>query len=400
MDIATSLVTASDIQKTAKEMCVVTLSGQFNPEHLPKELQSEHDNIEKQLSYHLGQIAHLYQTRMPQHNDKVRSWFESMYYHHPNELIGNPGWENFYPAIVLEDRPYSTFAEAVPATEANQRYLATQLLRGNLTKKEQEQLLRKAQNLVCALDPHNKDFFCEMTLNECLEQEGLGTNKTINNFLNRKEYIPVTKADKRYALAQLWEDRDAEKRLSWQFAQGAWDEFESEALVAFTYNVMKAVTESTCGYHSSDFEIAIWDILREADERGVIKEYYLDPRDEDTWLGLANFGNSLRQADNDAMHNDYQQGKYTAQVWMRGVGLPTLYNGKADWWAEMPNVIKETNGNNDPWELLAIKANKSPREQVKVFKSMFHDRLNDSKAIKAHVFLIYEQRLKEVLAGA
>jgi hypothetical protein len=65
MDIATSLVTASDIQKTAKEMCVVTLSGQFNPEHLPKELQSEHDNIEKQLSYHLGQIAHLYQIRMP-----------------------------------------------------------------------------------------------------------------------------------------------------------------------------------------------------------------------------------------------------------------------------------------------------------------------------------------------
>ncbi len=292
------------------------------------------------MLYHLGQALQLYQTKGQKLNDSVLSWYETAYYHHPSDLIGEPEWQNFYPAIILVDKPCRTFTEAVAAPEEDQRYLTTQLLRGTMTKKQQERLLQQAQKLVCTLDPRDKDFFSEETLKECLERERLATNKEINQFLNRKDYTPVTKADKRDALAQKWEARNEELKVRWQFEKGEWDGFELKAVESFTYEVLCAVAEAVLGYCREEFEMAIWNVLRIAKENGELDDYFLDPREEDTWLGLAELATALSQADTDSMHYDYQSGKYTAQQWVKAVGLPTLYGGQADWWIELPDLRK------------------------------------------------------------
>ena len=399
MDIASSLVTASDIQRQTKELCRINPPGHYNPEHLPAELKKEQESLERQMLYHLGQAMQLYQTKGNQLNDSVLRWYETAYYHHPSDLIGDAEWQNFYPAIILVDRPYRTFAEAVAASEEDQRYLTTQLLRGTMTKKQQERLLHQAQKLVCTMDPRDKDFFSEETLKECLERERLATNKDINRLLNRKDYTPVTKADKRDALAQKWEARNEELKVRWRFEKGEWDGFELEAVESFTYEVLCAVAELPLGYCKQEFEVAIWEVLRTAEEGEGLDDYYLDPREEDTWLGLADFAAALGQVDTDAMHYDYQSRKYTAQQWVKAVGLPSLYGGQADWWAELPDLKIEENQGSYGFETLLTKSNRSPREEVKLFKGLFADRLRSS-AISSLVRGKYGQRIKEVLSHA
>ena len=399
MDIASSLVTASDIQRQTKELCRINPPGHYNPEHLPAELKKEQESLERQMLYHLGQAMQLYQTKGNQLNDSVLRWYETAYYHHPSDLIGDAEWQNFYPAIILVDRPYRTFAEAVATSEEDQRYLTTQLLRGTMTKKQQERLLHQAQKLVCTLDPRDKDFFSEETLKECLERERLATNKDINRLLNRKDYTPVTKADKRDALAQKWEGRNEELKVRWRFEKGEWDGFELEAVESFTYEVLCAVAELPLGYCRQEFEVAIWEVLRTAEEGEGLDDYYLDPREEDTWLGLADFAAALGHVDTDAMHYDYQSGKYTAQQWVKAVGLPSLYGGQADWWTELPDLQAEESHGGYRFETLLAKSNRSPREEVKLFKGLFADRLRSS-AISSLVRGKYGQRIKEVLSHA
>lgn len=399
MDIASSLVTASDIQQQTKELCRINPPGPYNPDHLPAELKKEQESLERQMLYHLGQAMQLHQNKGQRLSESVLRWHETAYYHHPSDLIGDAEWQNFYPAIILADRPYRTFAEAVAAPEEDQRYLTTQLLRGTMTKKQEKRLLHQAQKLVCTLDPRDKDFFSEETLKVCLERERLATNKDINQLLNRKDYTPVTKTDKRDALAQKWEVRNEELQLRWRLERGEWEGFEREAVESFTYEVLRAISEAALGYCKPEFDFAIWNVLHIADKHGGLNDYYLDPREEDTWLGLEEFAAALSRADTDAMHSDYQSGKYTAQQWVKTVGMPSLYGGQADWWAELPDLKTEENQGSFGFETLLTKSNRSPREEVKLFKCLFTDRLRGleiSKLVKGK----YGQRIKEVLSHA
>jgi hypothetical protein len=398
MDFASTLVTTSDIQRQTKELCSINLLGPYNQEHLPAELKKEQESYERQMLYLLGQAAHLHQTKGQQLNESILRWQAATYFHHPSDLVGDPEWENYYPAIVLADKPFQSFTEAVAAEEPDQRFLTTQLLSGNLPKKRRERLLHRAQSLVCSLDPRDTDFFNEATLSECLQQENLATNKEINSTLGRKSYTPVTKADRREALARQWEERNARLTLRWKFDSGQWDAFELEAVQAFTYEVMHAITTAAPGYVGPEFLVACWDVLREAEERDFIDNYYLDPREEYTWKGLADFAKALHESDTDAMHYDYQEGKYTAQQWMRNIGLSTIYGDQADWWEELTDLVAENNSIGRSEYLLAT-TNRSPREEVELYRVLCTDRLRDSN-ISSLVKGKYSQQIKEVLNNA
>ena len=399
MEIASSLVTASDIQQQTRELCRIKLPGEYDPEHLPKELQKEQGSLEKQMLYYLGQAVSLYQTKGQQLTESWLQWYESAYYHHPSDLIGDPEWENFYPAIVLEDKPYRNFAEAAAATEADQRYLTTQLLGGSLAKKQQERLLSKAQKLVCTLDPREKVFFSEATLDECLQREGLGSNKEINQVLGRKHYTPVTKGDKRDALALLWERRSQRLTMQWQFERGEWDAFELEAVKAFTHLAFRELAQSTLGYCVEEFEIAVWSILAQASDNDNEENHWLDPRDEDTWIGLRDLARAISEQDLDQMHYDYQKEIYTAQQWVKEVGLVTLYGASADWWRNHPDLKKEAEQPETKLEALLIKTNRSPREEVNMYRAIFLDGLAGSE-VATLVRKKYSQQIKGLFGHA
>jgi len=399
MEIQTSVVTASDIQLQTQELCRIKLPGPFEPDHLPKELKREHEAYESQMLYHLGQAMQLYQTRGSKLDEGLLRWYETAYYNKPTDVIGDPEWENFYPALVIEDKPWRDFSEVAEATEAAQRYLTTQLLAGTLTKKKRDRLLQVAQRHVCTLDPRDKDFFSEEALAECLQHEQLDTAKAINRVLNRKHYTPVTKADKREALAVVREERAEKLRLGWLFESGNWDSFENEALRAFTYITYTRLCRQQPGYCETEFGVAMWDILREAHDRDEEEDYYLDPRDQDTWIGIQDFGRALQEIDRDTMHYDYQNRKYTAQRWMKQVGLPCLYGAKADWWEEQPELEAEPEATKQEYMLLLGSKNRTPREEVAVFKGIFYEGLKDSDIYRAAVRK-YGTAVEEVLKNA
>jgi hypothetical protein len=399
MEIQTSLVTASDIQLQTKELCGLKLPGPFEADHLPNELKREHESYESQMLYHLGQAMQLHQTRGSKLNESLLRWYETAYYNKPTDVIGDPEWENFYPALVIEDKPWRDFSEVTEATESTQRYLTTQLLTGTLTKKKRERLLQVAQKHVCTLDPRDKDFFTEETLAECLQQEQLGTDKAINRVLDRKHYTPVTKADRREALALVREERAEKLKLSWLFESGNWESFEDEALRAFTYITYSELCRQQPGYCESEFEVAMWDVLREATDRDDEEDYYLDPRDQDTWIGIRDFARAMQEVDRDTMHYDYQDRKYTAQRWIKQVGLPCLYGAKADWWEEQPELAAEPEATKKDYMLLLGNRNRSPREEVIVFKGIFHEGLKDSDVYRAAARK-YGKAVEEVLKNA
>lgn len=399
MDITSSLVTNSDLQSQIKELCTIKLPGPLNPEHLPTELKKEQESLERQMLYHLCQAAQLYQTKGQQLNDSFLRWYETTYYHHPSELIGDPDWQNYYPAIVLEDRPYRTFSEAVAAPEANQRYLTTQLIHGTMGKKQQDRLLHQAKKLVCTLDPRDKDFFSEATLSECLESEGLGTNKDINKTLGRKHYTPVTKSDKRNALAMVWEKRNEALMQRWEFGRENWDGFELEAVKAFTNLALREFAESGPGYCCSEFDCAVWSILAQASKKDEEDQYWLDPREEDTWTGLRDLAMAASTVDMEQMHYDFQSGAYTAQQWVKATALPALYGASADWWTELPDLPSEPEKPEGRLEALLIKSNRTPREEVELYKALCLD-TGAGSAVAALVREKYGAAIKRVFSHA
>jgi len=302
MEIETSIVTASDIRSKTEELCRIDLPGAYQPEHLPAELKREQESYQSQMLYHLSAAAQLYQNKGLALNESIHRWYETAYYYEPKDLLQDPNWENFYPALVIEDKPYRDLGEAKEAPEAEQRYLATQLLSGTLTKKKQDRLLTVAQRLVCTLDPRDKNFFSEATLTECLEREGLATNKEINKVLDQKHYAPVTKADKREALARCWERRNNKLKLEWQLENENWDAWEYEVFRDFTYYAMFEIPTLAAGYVENEFRVAIWAVLKEASERDEPEDHFLDPREDATWIGLRRFTFALREVDIDKMH--------------------------------------------------------------------------------------------------
>jgi hypothetical protein len=260
-------------------------------------------------------------------------------------------------------------------------------------------LLSVAQRLVCTLDPRDKNFFSEATLTECLEREGLATNKEINKVLDQKHYAPVTKADKREALALCWERRNHKLKLEWQFETGAWDAWEYEAVRDFTYYALSEIPRLvTCGV-AEEFKAAIWAVLREASERDELEYHFLDPREEDTWIGLRRFALALSEADVEKMYSESQDGIYSAQRWMKEVGLPNLYGGKDDWWAELPDMGRHQYEEEGSHILLVGKSNLTPREEVVLYRGFFLESMEDSP-VRTLVVRKYWDPIKEALGNA
>ena len=399
MEIETSIVTASDIRIKTEELCSINLPGPYQLEHLPAELKREQESYQNQMLYHLSAAAQLYQNKGLPLNESLLRWYETAYYYEPKDLLQDPNWENFYPALVIEDRPYRDLAEAVEAPKTEQRYLATQLLSGTLTKKQQDRLLAVAQRHVCTLDPRDKNFFSETTLAECLEREGLSTNKGINKLFERKHYAPVTKSDKREALALCWERRNQKLKLEWQFEAGAWDEWEYEAVRDFTYCALSEIPYLTNPAIGKELTAAIWAVLKEASERDELESHFLDPREEETWIGLRSFALALSQADTEQMYSDLHNDAYTAQRWMKELGLPHLYGGIDEWWAELPDMKRREYEEEGNYILLVGKSNMTPREEVALYRGLFREEMERSP-VRSLVLRKYWQPIKEALGNA
>jgi hypothetical protein len=375
MTLNLASVAGSDITQATKQLCRSSLQSSFDIKHLPTELRHQLESYERHMLSLLSQAQQLYLSKGATVADSIQQWSETAYYYGPQDILESDEWHNFYPAVLIEDRPYRDPSEAVEATELGQRYLTTQLLTGALTKKKQKRLEDIAQKLVCTLDPRDDAFFTQETLDTCLKQEKLDSDKAINALLGRKHYQPVTKADRRNALAKRWEERNQRLKLQYLFDRGQWDDFQEQVLRAFTYRALDAFVQSQQGHHKGELELAIWAVLKRADELGDLSAYYLDPREAETWEGLKALSDALTAEKADQLHNDTQSGGQAAQHWMKAVGLPLLYDDTVDWWAELPDLESERYSSKG----LAVigKLNRSPREDIELMRALFFESVRD-----------------------
>ena len=406
MELTNTLQVAStaDLTQQITELCRTThLPGPFNPKHLPKDLRDEQDSYERQMQHHLGQALSLYHKKSAELQIKMDEWWETAYYYEPSELLRDNKWENFFPGVIISNKPYRDFADAEENTIAEQRFLTTQLLTGAITKKDRASILTTAQGLVCALDPREETFFSEDTLTKCLEKENLTTPKAINATLDRKPYTPIRKDDKRIALAKVWTEKRNRQLLRNQYLYCDWEQDHIvfsvlDVVKAFTHLVFNEIVASATGYERAEFEMGLWEILREATAEGDEEHYYLDPRDEDTWLGLRDIGKAIKGADLDQFHDDHQSNIHTGQDWIHSTGLPALYGNSADWWGDHQTL------DNDPdcieqEELLLSKSRRSPYEDMVLFKVQFANSVNASE-LRQLTQEKYGQKIREVLGRA
>ena len=398
------LASTADLTQQITELCQTThLPGPYDPKHLPKDLRDEQDSYEKQMQYHLGQALNLYQKKSAELQIKMEQWWETAYFYEPSELLRNNKWENFFPGVIISNKPYRDFADAEANSIADQRYLTTQLLTDAITKKGLASILTTAQGLVCALDPREETFFSEETLAECLEKENLTTPKAINAVLDRKPYTPIRKDDRRIALAKVWTGKRNQQLLRNQYLNADWEQEHIvfsvlDAVKAFTQLVYMEIITSATGYAKKEFESGLWEILREATTEGDEESYYLDPREEDTWLGLRDFAQALKEADLEKFHYDYQSDIHTGQEWIRSTGLPALYGNGADWWVELPTLDIDPDCIEQE-ELLLGKSRRSPYEDMILFKLQFASGVYPSE-LRGLTSEKYGQKVKEVLGRA
>lgn len=406
MELTNTLAVSNsgDLTRQITELCRdVNLPGPHNPQHLPTDLRNEQDSYEKQMQYHLGQALSLYHQKGAELQVKLHDWYETAYFYDADDLLKDPNWENYYPGVVISNKPYREFIEAEATEEANRRHLATLLLTRAISKRQEQQVLQRAQGLVCALDPRDDLFFSEQALEECLKKEQLGTDKAINTVLDRKPYTPVKKADRRNALAKVWTERRVEtlKRNQFLFTDWEGDDTVFSTLAAvktFTYTVIKRITDNFTGLTGGEFGTAFWDVLREATKLGDEDNYYLDPRDEDTWIGLRELGKALAELDQEAIHYAAHDGDYQGQTWLKEVGLPTLYGASADWWANRPNLEHDLAADNEG-VLLLFKSNRTPYEEMVLFRQEFREEVSNAR-LTTLTLTKYEQQLQEVLPRA
>lgn len=406
MELTSTLQLSSpaDLTQQITELCKTTqLLGPYDPKHLPKDLRDEQEAYEKQMQYFLGQALNLYQKKSAELQIKTEDWRETAYYHEPSDLLADNKWENFVPGVIISNKPYRDFTDAEENSIAEQRYLTTQLLTGAITKKGRTSILTTAQGLVCALDPREETFFSEETLTECLDREKLTTEKAINIVLNRKHYTPIRKDDRRIALAKVWTEKRNRQLLRKQYMYSNWQQDHNafsvlDAVKAFTYLVYLEVVDSVMVCAQDQIEAGLWEILRKATAEGDEEAYYLDPRDEDTWIGLRDVAQALKSADFEKFYYDEQQGINTGQEWVRSTGLPALYGEKTDLWTEHP-IIKIDSNRIKQEELLACKSNRSSYEEMIFFKFQFF-----SSVISSELWQLtrerYGQKLREVLGCA
>lgn len=395
-----SLATPGQLHQQVEALCQFSLPGEFDQKHLPADLRTAQESYKKQMQYHLGQALSLYWEKGAEIQEGIQTWYQTTYYHHPSDLVGDRDWHNYYPGIVLSDKPYRQFVEAEPNTEAEQRFLTTQLITGAISKRKSDQILQKAQRLVCSRDPRDPLFFSEDLLMQCLANEGLDTDAKINRRLGRKPYTPVRKAERREVLHQVWTEREQELMQRYTFLQLNWEEdgLALPAVKTFTHLAFSKVVSSISGYAGKDFAMAIWEVLRQATEDEDEENYYLDPRDEDSWVGLRNLASAIREADVDGFHNAHQSGDPQGQIWMKTVGLPTLYGAKADWWEEHPNLFQKPS-DDEVTELILPKSNRTAFEEMMLFRNGFANDVKDG-GLKSMMIEKYGPALHEVFSNA
>jgi len=409
MELTSTLQLSSpaDLTKQITELCKTThLPGPYDPKHLPKDLRDEQDAYERQMQYFLGLALNLYQKKSAELQIKTEDWWETAYYHKPSDLLADNKWENFFPGVIISNKPYRDFADAEENSIAEQRYLTTQLLTGAITKKGLANVLAKAQGLVCALDPREETFFSEETLTECLENEKLDTQKAINAVLERKIYAPIRKDDRRIALAKVWTEKRNRQLLRNQYLYADWEQDHImfsvfDVVKAFTQLVFWEITESATDYAEDEFKAGLWEILRVATAEGDEECYYLDPREEDTWDGLRDFAQALKSADLEKFHNDHLSDIHTGQEWIRSIGLPTLYGSNADWWVDHPSLNNKPNfvARLGQEELLVCKSSRSPYEEMILFKFQFFSSV-DASGLRQLTREKYGKKVREVLGRA
>ncbi len=388
-------------QSTSVEaLCTIAAPGEFELKHLPPDLRTAQESYKKQMLFHLGQALSLYQEKGSELQQSINDWHHTAYFHHPSDLVDHQDWANYYPGIVLSDKPYRDFADAEANSEAEQRFLTTQLMAGSIQKKKREEILQKAQRLVCSRDPRESLFFSENLLKQCLEHEGLETDAKINQRLGRKPYTPVRKAERRDMLYQVWTEREQSLIQRHAFFQLNWEENDMAltAIKTFTYLAFSKVVISVTGYAGKDFDMAIWDILCKATKEYDEEDYYLDPREDDTWVGLRDLAAAIAEADVNEFHEAHQSGNPQGQTWMKTIGLPTLYGAKAEWWEEHPNLKQKPN-DDEVTALILSKSNRSAFEEMVLFRNSFRGDIEDG-GLKSMMIEKYEPALREVFENA
>lgn len=321
-------------------------------DYLPKDIQAEEEKAEKYKAYLLSEM-HKVQQASAQRQETIARWREQTMRYTPEDMLGDREWQNYYPAIKHTNDPLigtNPLSKAPERDPQEQRILATGMLRGTLSKAQVSQLTERAQKLICSMDPMNATFLTGDDLKNALKQEGLTSKEAINRTLNRKATTYCKQEDQREALRTRWETRD---RLALQTAgaqTGDWGEDEAEVLWACTIRILDSITKpqhgrewNPQGYASEDLKLGIWGILREAQDRGNIDDYTIDPRDETHMDALRECLEDLSNQPLDEWHYAVQDGEHPGQAWVRETGMVLLYGGNTEeWWKDMPNASPET----------------------------------------------------------
>ena len=321
-------------------------------DYLPKDIQAEEEKAEKYKAYLLSEM-HKVQQASAQRQETIARWREQTMRYTPEDMLGDREWQNYYPAIKHTNDPLigtNPLSKAPERDTQEQRILATGLLRGTLSKAQVSQLTERAQKLICSMDPMNATFLTGEDLKNALKQEGLTSKEAINRTLNRKATTYCKQEDQREALRTRWETRD---RLALQTAgaqTGDWGEDEAEVLWACTIRILDSITKpqhgrewNPQGYASEDLKLGIWGILREAQDRGNIEDYTIDPREETHIDALRECLEDLSNQPLDEWHYAVQDGEHPGQAWLRETGMVLLYGGNTEeWWEAMPDIHPET----------------------------------------------------------
>ena len=382
-------VEANQLQTTSE----VTLG--FNPDNLPSDLKGELRKLQNEKSHYLTQLQSV-ETKLELWAVKVKTWYAQTTSYGPSDVLDSEELANYYPAVVLDDGPLlgdNPLAKAEERNHFEQRRLATDLLTGALSKDRKARLKERAGQLLCSLSPLNEDFFPEKTLNECLEREGLTNKKRVNEVLGRPQNSYVKTTDYRKALREVWNERNEELLLKARFDKGEWGDLEASVLEAFTvwawFSVTGKVWDREWNPHpntTEELRRAFFDVLEQAESRGEDREnYLLDPREEDTWVGLTAFTAALKEQPDEEWYGAWQDRETPAQRWVKEFGLKHLYGGCAEWWVEVPDKNADE----------VLKSNETEPPGNTYYRECYRE-----SEVKTVVNNKYTERLNEVLASA
>lgn len=351
---------SGEIEKVAAELAAMQPLDGLEFESLPSAFKEELRKIYKYDEYLWGQ-ANENNQRKKRCYDEITAWRERSCRYGPECLRNNSEWEVWYAAVVLDDDVALLGDGAMlTAWERNpfdQRSLATELITDQMTKVKMDALLQRSQALLCSTNPTDENYFSVDTLKECCvdviaySDEVDGDDKRIkvtrpwddarvNEILGRKPstYVKAEK-DYREALWVTWKERDERAIQKAKFDSGDWDYLEPEIIDAFSSYAWLEVTRIDDAAIDRQLRLALWSILTEAQAQGgSIRDYFLDPRKDETWEGIYDFLRLLREQPVEEWYYELQGEVYTAQQWMREAGMFVLYGDCADWWVEVPDV--------------------------------------------------------------